>query len=170
MKKLIIMALAFFGFSTAWAEDILDRNTYKQEICLAKNIYFEARGSSFADKIAVADVVLNRVAHRKYPDTICEVVEQAKMSTWWKETHGKDVPIRHKCQFSWFCDGKPDVPTEKDAWVEAQRIAYIMSVIGNFVGITEGATHYHAHYVNPHWAKHFNLVGTIGNHIFYRQY
>jgi spore germination cell wall hydrolase CwlJ-like protein len=55
-----------------------------------------------------------------------------------------------------------------DAWVEAQQIAYNMIVFNDARGVTEGATHYHADYVHPEWAKDFHLVGRIGVHIFYR--
>jgi spore germination cell wall hydrolase CwlJ-like protein len=72
------------------------------------------------------------------------------------------------CQFSWYCDGKSDWPTDINAWVEAQQIAYNILVFGDVRGITEGATHYHANYVEPAWAKDFALVGRIGVHIFYR--
>lgn len=167
--KILVFVVTLVTSITTWAENILSPEAYPEEICLAKNIYFEARSSNFADKVATADVVLNRVKHNSYPNTICGVVKQAKMSRWWKDHHNKDVPIRNKCQFSWYCDGKSDVPRERDAWVEAQRIAYIMIHTNNFVGITQGATHYHAEYVNPRWAKHLELIGTIGYHIYYRQ-
>jgi spore germination cell wall hydrolase CwlJ-like protein len=76
--------------------------------------------------------------------------------------------IRNRCQFSWYCDGKSDWPKNMDAWVEAQQVAYNMMTFGDYVGITEGSTHYHAKYVSPSWARHFTLVGRIGVHIFYR--
>jgi N-acetylmuramoyl-L-alanine amidase len=75
---------------------------------------------------------------------------------------------RNQCQFSWYCDGRSDWPTNMDAWVEAQQIAYNMMVHNDARGITEGATHYHATYVSPAWARDFALVGRIGEHIFYR--
>ena len=129
--------------------------------CLAQNIYYEARGSNRADRMAVADVVINRVQHTYYPNTICEVVHQGKQ-------YASGAMIRNKCQFSWYCDGKSDWPRDMDAWVEAQQIAYNMVVFQDARGITEGATHYHADYVSPNWAKDFHLVGRIGVHIFYR--
>lgn len=138
------------------------------EYCLAMNIYHESRGSNRADKVAVADVVLNRVNSDRFPNTICDVVTQAKWSKWHLEEKGKKVPLRNQCQFSWFCDGKSDDPKNDDAWVEAQYIAYQMIELEHFVGITEGATHYHATYVSPKWAKDFTLIGRIGEHIFYR--
>ena len=135
--------------------------------CLAQNIYYESRGSSFADQVAVADVVLNRVKDTRYPNSVCGVVHQGKMMTSWKDPT-KLVMVRNACQFSWYCDGKSDYPKNKDAWVIAQQIAYSMLYHGDFGGITEGATHYHADYVKPNWVDDMQLVGTIGEHIFYR--
>jgi len=117
--------------------------------------------------MAVADVVMNRVKHTHYPNTICEVVRQGKQKPSWKDP-AVMVMVRNKCQFSWYCDGRSDWPTDMDAWVEAQQIAYNMIVYSDARGITEGATHYHATYVSPEWARDFALVGRIGEHIFYR--
>lgn len=133
----------------------------KEIHCLAQNIYFETRGSNLADKASVADVVLNRVKHTSYPDTVCKVVKQAKL---WKGN-----PIKNMCQFSWYCDTKSDKMKDKDAYEEAKLLAYNILVDGKYKGITEGSTHYHATYVEPYWANSFQLVGTIGKHIFYRQ-
>jgi len=129
--------------------------------CLAQNIYYEARGSNLADQVAVADVVLNRVLDTRYPNTVCEVVKQG-------EQHANGQMKRHRCQFSWYCDGKSDYPTDKDAWANAQQRAYMMIVHNDYRGISQGATHYHAKYVSPNWARDFDLVGRIGVHIFYR--
>ena len=127
--------------------------------CLALNVYHEARGESLAGQYAVADVVLNRLTDKRYPDTICGVVKEAQ--TW------KGNPVRNKCQFSWYCDGKPDVATQTDAWMQAVEVAISILYYDKFRGITEGATHYHTDYVNPNWNRHYRLVGTIGDHIFY---
>ena len=129
--------------------------------CLAQNIYYEARGSNLADQLAVADVVLNRVQDTRYPNTICEVVRQGRK-------HANGQMVRNQCQFSWYCDGKSDYPTDRDAWVNAQQRAYMMIVHNDFRGISQGATHYHANYVSPSWARNFDLVGRIGVHVFYR--
>lgn len=145
------------------------RGTNEAEMeCLALNIYHEARGSIFVDMAAVTDVVLNRVQDRRYPNTVCSVVKQAKMSKWHLENTGKQVPVRHKCQFSWFCDGRSDYPYDKESWERAKHLAYNMYYYNEYRGITEGATHYHATYVSPSWASHFQLVGRIGDHVFYR--
>ena len=132
-----------------------------EEECLALNVYYEARSDNLAGMYAVADVVLNRVKDNRYPDTICDVVYQAK-----KDLAGQ--VLRNKCQFSWYCDGKDDNPADEDSWQQAQMVAYNIINYRKFKGITEGATHYHATYVSPKWAPSLELVGTIGQHIFYR--
>ena len=129
---------------------LLPLHTKADELyCLAQNIYFEARSESLAGKYAVADVVLNRVASSKYPSTICSVITE-----------------RH--QFSWYWDGKSDLPrTASPAWIDSVNVARGILVEEKFLGITEGATHYHATYVYPSWASKLRKVGRIGNHIFY---
>lgn len=124
--------------------------------CLALNIYYEARGSNLADKAAVADVVINRTLDRRYPSSICDVVQDGY------------IPGKRVCQFSWYCDGKSDTPVDQDKWMEAQSIAFNMMEFGDYRGITEGATHYHATYVDPFWASSLQMVGRIGAHIYYR--
>ena len=160
--KLYIMAAVMLVFaSAANAKGLFTAEDRPQEWCLAQNIYYEARGSSRADQIAVADVVINRVQDERYPDSICEVVQQGRK-------HADGRMKRNQCQFSWYCDGKSDWPTDMDAWVIAQQIAYNMYVHDDYRGLTEGATHYHADYVNPSWARTLTLTGTIGLHKFYR--
>ena len=144
-----------------------NNTTLSPEECLALNIYHEARSESLAGQYAVADVVLNRVDSKRYPNTVCEVVFQANYSEWWLENHNKEVPILNQCQFSWYCDGKPDDPMETDAWQRSAYIAISILKDGRFRGITEGATHYHTQYVNPFWNANMLLIGTIGDHIFY---
>lgn len=136
--------------------------------CLALNIYHESRGSSFADRVAVTDVVLNRVKDTRYPNTVCEVVKQAVLSKWHLENTGTEMPLLNKCQFSWYCDGKSDKPLEHEAWTHAMHLAKNMYYYDEYRGITEGATHYHATYVEPYWIQHFQMICTIGNHVFYR--
>jgi len=168
MKNFITAALVLFSASLAQAKDQLyTQEQYPEIYCLALNIYYEARGSNFADQVAVADVVLNRVGDSRYPDTVCEVVQQGKQKPSWKDPN-KMVMVRNMCQFSWYCDGKADEPVMGDAWSNAQQIAYLMIVLDQYRGITEGATHYHATYVSPKWAKQKQLVGRIGKHIYYR--
>ena len=161
MKTFIITIALLFASTMAEARGLFTAENEPEAWCLAQNIYYEARGSNRADRIAVADVVLNRVQDTRYPDTICEVVKQGKKN--------KDGSMRRNaCQFSWYCDGKSDWPTNLDAWVDAQQIAYMMIVHNDGRGLTEGATHYHANYVNPSWARTKQLVGRIGVHVYYR--
>ena len=161
MKYVLLVMMSMIVSTTANAKGLFDAETRPQEWCLAQNIYYEARGSSYADQVAVADVVLNRVRDTRYPNTVCEVVRQGR-----KNADG--TMKRNQCQFSWYCDGKSDWPTNLDAWVIAQQIAYNMYTHDDFRGLTEGATHYHATYVNPGWARTLTLTGTIGEHKFYR--
>ena len=78
------------------------------------------------------------------------------------------VMVRNMCQFSWYCDGKKDEPPQGDAWANAQMVAYEMFYLYKDSNITDGATHYHAFYVKPEWAKDFIMRGRIGSHIFYK--
>ena len=158
----LIMLMSIVGANAGQAKGLFTAEDKPQMWCLAQNIYYEARSSNRADRMAVADVVLNRVKDTRYPNSICRVVQQGK-----KYADGRMV--RNMCQFSWYCDGKSDWPTDMDSWVEAQQIAYNIIVHNDARGITEGATHYHAKYVDPSWARHFQLIGRIGEHIFYRQ-
>ena len=131
-------------------------------MCLALNLYFEARDQPVVGQLAVGFSTMNRVADARYPDTVCGVVKQAQYNAW-----DRDHPIRNRCQYSWFCDGKSDVPTDDKAMLEATILAANI-VYGRVADISEGATHYHATYVKPYWADHMTVVYTIGDHIFYR--
>lgn len=171
MKKLIVSTIASTALLVGVVVPLHAQNSEyyyseKEHKCLAMNIYYEARGSNVADKVAVADVVLNRVNDTRYPNSICEVVHQGEKKPSWKDPN-KMVMVRNRCQFSWYCDGKADNPQDMDRWYEAQALAWNV-LDGKYRGITEGATHYHATYVEPKWASSLQLVGRIGAHIFYR--
>ena len=107
-------------------------------MCLALNLYFEARSESIAGQLMVGFSTMNRVADTRYPNTVCGVVKQANYHAWDDKN-----PIRHMCQYSWFCDGIGDLPTDDQAMLEAtilaQKIYYGVGI--DFRG---GATHYHA--------------------------
>jgi spore germination cell wall hydrolase CwlJ-like protein len=119
------------------------------------NVYHEARSENMMGKYAVAQVVMNRVEHDRFPDTVCEVVTQRRSAEL------------HRCQFSWYCDGKADRPRNDRAWAEAQLIA--RDVLAGIVpDITDGALFYHADYVSPYWAVEFTETVAYGTHIFYR--
>jgi len=134
--------------------------------CLAANIYHEARNQSVAGKMAVGLVTINRVDDSRFPNTICEVVTEGPHRPSWKGT-GELIPIRHRCQFSWYCDGKSD---KIHNYEEYEAIYYLSKMIHNrFVpDFTKGATHYHAHYVQPAWASTKTKTIRIEDHIFYR--
>jgi|TARA_B110000285_G_scaffold231870_1_gene301606 spore germination cell wall hydrolase CwlJ-like protein len=148
--------------------------------CMTLNIYREANNQSMAGQIAVARVVMNRVGDRRYPGTPCKVVYEGPMTESWKTREDKELdehqriyyPVRNKCQFSWYCDGKADEVIASKAsnikWKLAQDIAYQVLAFNKWSGMIEGATHYHADYVNPTWARQLRLVGKIDDHIFYR--
>ena len=125
-------------------------------MCLALNVYFEARNDSMAGQYAVAQVVMNRVQSSKFPNDVCSVVKQSR----------KDGT----CQFSWYCDGKSDRPREPYAWAYAQMVA-ADTLIGQGIDVTDmtqGATHYHANYVRPYWADKLEYTVTYGSHLFYK--
>ena len=134
----------------------------RQRECLALNIYHEAKGESELGQRAVAYVTLNRVHDPAYPDDICEVVKQGVK---------KDgVPVKNKCQFSWYCDGKDDEPSDKELYSEAKYVAaVVINTYGTSFDPTMGATMYHADYVAPGWRKSFEKTTQIENHIFYRK-
>jgi spore germination cell wall hydrolase CwlJ-like protein len=124
--------------------------------CLALNIYFEARSESAQGQYAVGHVVMNRVAHRRFPNTICGVVKQ-----------GGETRL-NRCQFSWWCDGRSDRPVNQIAWLKSLTKAYEV-YIGQVKDPTYGALWYHADYVTPKWSKFFTMVTKIGQHLFYHK-
>ena len=136
-------------------------------ICLALNTYHEAKNQSLVGQIATAQVVMNRVEDNRFPNTICEVVKQGPTRPSWEDPK-KEYPIKHRCQFSWYCDGKSDVPKNEKAWKKAQDYAYLVLYNRIAIDVTEGATHYHATYVRPSWAKTKKRTTRIEKHIFYR--
>jgi N-acetylmuramoyl-L-alanine amidase len=122
--------------------------------CLALNIYWEARSESIPGQLAVAAVTLNRVQSPRFPSSVCDVVRQ-----------GGEVR-RHRCQFSWWCDGRSDKPRDRAAWKESLHIAKLIKK-GEVNDPTNGALWYHAVSVKPVWAKKLDRYARIGQHIFY---
>ena len=129
--------------------------------CLSKNIYFEASTESTAGKIAVGQVVLNRKDSVSFPNTVCDVVYEGK--------HYKSgFPVRDRCQFSWYCDGKHDRPFRGKLWENSVELAKFLLESNDLVDITDGATFYHADYISaPRWASAKIKTVTIDRHIFY---
>ena len=136
-------------------------------ICLALNTYHEAKNQSLVGQVATAQVVMNRVEDDRFPNTICEVVKQGPTRPSWEDPE-KEYPINHRWQFSWYCDGKDDTPKNEKAWKTAQDVAFLVLYDKIKLDVTEGATHYHATYVRPSWAKTKKRTTRIEKHIFYR--
>ena len=160
----IIMGI-FFSLTTvspAKGEDAL-RLVSRQDVCLAQNIYHEARSQDTIGKIAVGLVTLNRVKDSRWPNTVCGVVFDSQRGI-------NNMPKRNKCQFSWFCDGKSDRIHEQQVYediVELLSAVYFLSS-SPVLDLTKGATHYHTYKVEPYWSTKLEKIANIGDHIFYR--
>ena len=136
--------------------DLIDPdNLSKEQRCLAEAVYFEARSEPPEGQAAVAQVVLNRMKSGLYPSSICGVVYQNRH--------------RHlACQFTFACEGKVLRTTETEAWDQAKQIASAVLEGKTYLAEVGGATHYHAKYVRPYWAKRLKKMDVIGQHIFYK--
>lgn len=131
--------------------------------CLWKNAYFESRNQSDAGITAVTHVVLNRIQSDNYPDTVCEVTQQAKLNSLGQI-------IRNKCQFSWYCDGLSDRPREEKAYAHIKKVVNAAKrMYLDEYDLSYGSTHYHAKTVEPYWADSFEYVMQIDDHLFYRE-
>lgn len=146
--------LAAFGVALAFL--VAEREARRERLvaahqenlqCLARNIYFEARGEPLAGQYAVAEVTMNRKAAALYPRTVCEVVYE-------------------KAAFSWTLLGRLPEPMGKE-WQLAQQVAESV-YYGRNAPVAKGALFYHATYVRPAWAASRERIGRIGRHVFYR--
>ena len=136
--------------------------------CMALNIYHESRNQTLGGRLAVGYVTLNRVNSKKYPNTVCGVVKQARYNKWFLAKHNKKVPQRNKCSFSWYCDGKSDVPLESNAWEEAYLLAiHVINMYDVISDPTKGSIMYHSTKVKPYWTDAYKYQVTIDDHIFY---
>ena len=146
----VSLEYALESMAPALAQPVSDQHN-----CLAQAVYFEARGEPLEGQLAVAQVVINRVRDARYPSTVCQVVFQNEQ--W-----------RHRCQFSFACDGRSDSPSDRRAWRTAQLVS-AMAVTGDWQDLTDEATHYHATYVDPDWRYHLMQTVQYGQHVFYRE-
>ena len=172
MKKLFLLCyMLIFGTGANHYDHAPESTFDKDVICLAKNIYFEARNEPTKGQIAVALVTLNRVQSKSFPNSVCSVVKQAR-----RDRHGQ--PILHKCHFSWYCDGLPDKPLDYIPWRVSLVIARAMlQKTGVYIthygkrwhveDFLNGSTHYHTKDVDPYWNKNMLVITIIGAHIFY---
>ena len=131
--------------------------TAAEQECLATGIYFEARGEELRGQAAVAQVILNRVRNPAYPDTVCDVVYQ-------------NQHMLNRCQFSFACDGVPEVISDRRAYRLAKDVALAVTAGKIFLPEVASSTHYNATYVHPKWAQSMERMTQIGSHIFYRTY
>ena len=155
-KTLISMAIVF----TSAVSVAADCNKEDQIHALAMNMYHEARGEGSEAMQLVGEVTLNRTKSKHFPNNICKVVYQARFDS-------KGNPRRHKCQFSWYCDGLSDKPYNAKSWKQAEAIATgLVNKTISLIGIQ--ATHYHTKSVKPYWAKKYTKLGQHGTHIFYQ--
>jgi spore germination cell wall hydrolase CwlJ-like protein len=121
--------------------------------CLARSIYWETKGEDLAGMQAVANVVMNRLGQPGFPDTVCGVVKQGRESG--------------SCQFSWWCDGRPDTVQETHLYSVAKEVAR-QALNGQLADRTGGATYFHHKRVAPRWSKTFTRTAVIGPHRFYK--
>ena len=125
--------------------------THDEVTCLADNMYFEARNQSLAGMLDVS-----------------KVVHEGPTRPSWKDKT-KQIPVRNKCQFSWYCDGKSDEPSDIETYDAIYGMAEDMLYQNMpYLDITDGATHYHADYITPSWAYTKTRTVEIEDHIFYR--
>ncbi|MEO9820829.1 MAG: cell wall hydrolase [Paracoccaceae bacterium] len=122
--------------------------------CMTEALYFEARGETVKGQFAVAEVILNRVASARFPDTVCGVINQGT---------GK----KYQCQFTYTCDGRAEIVREPKAFERVGKVARI-ALDGQVPELTKGATHYHTTAVRPRWSRTYTRTASYGVHLFYR--
>lgn len=121
--------------------------------CLARSIYWEIKGGVAVEMEAVASVVMNRLGHEGFPDTVCAVVKQGSE--------------KHACEFSWWCDGRADQVKEDDRYALAKEIAR-KALNKQLPDRTHGALYFHDKTVKPAWAKKYLKTAESRNFLFYR--
>jgi spore germination cell wall hydrolase CwlJ-like protein len=121
--------------------------------CLARTIYWEARGEAVVDMEAIANVVMNRLGHAGFPNTICNVVRQGRE--------------QGSCQFSWWCDGRSDQAKEDESYATAKEIAR-KALNLQLTDRTGGALYFHQRRATPGWAAEYAKTVQIGEFLFYK--
>jgi spore germination cell wall hydrolase CwlJ-like protein len=121
--------------------------------CLARSIYWEARGEGDAGMEAIANVVMNRVGHEGFPNTVCGVVKQG--------------PEQGACQFSWWCDGHSDDAAEEEPYSNAKEIAR-KALNRQLKDRTGGALYFHHRKLATNWSMEYIKTVAIGEHVFYK--
>lgn len=153
-----IVLTTFFAYKDDRQEAIAAHHDDRRNLtCLARNVYFEARGEPMPGQYAVAEVTMNRVASGVYPATVCDVVYQ---KNW------DDIRKRYVGAFSWTeFSALPNPRGEawQQAWKAAEGVYY-----GTEPPVVEGALHFHASYIKPDWAANKKPLARIGRHVFYK--
>ena len=156
LQNMITAPVAASGveFSTAWLDKQPKAKGDANWKCLSEALYFEARGETVKGQFAVAEVIMNRVAHSRFPSSLCGVINQGT---------GK----KFRCQFTYTCDGKAENVSERRSYARVSKVARAM-IDGSVPKLTNGATHYHTTAVSPSWSRVYTKTARIGVHIFYR--
>ena len=158
---LVVALLGFLLFAVFANQD--ERRNRARELdrqnlaCLARNVYFEARGEPAAGQYAVAEVTMNRKASRRFPRTVCAVVYQKN----WDRILG-----RHVGAFSWTEFNELPAPSGEE-WERARKVAEEV-YYRRYTPVLEGALFFHATHITPGWAKEKKRIARIGRHVFYR--
>lgn len=121
--------------------------------CLSRTIYWETKGEDAASMEAVANVVMNRLGHKGFPNTICEVVRQGRE--------------QGACQFSWWCDGRSDDAEDEKSYAIAKEIAR-KALNRQLTDRTGGALYFHNRKVTTRWSSEYIKTVKIGKHVFYK--
>ena len=121
--------------------------------CLARSIYWEANRKDLAEMEAIANVVMNRLGHKGFPNTICGVVKQG---------HEQGA-----CQFSWWCDGRSDKAREDEPYAHAKEIAR-KALNRQLKDRSGGALYFHHREISPYWSREYMKTAEIGEHVFYK--
>lgn len=143
------------NYDLAWLDALPVREGGAEWRCLTEALYFEARGETIRGQFAVAEVILNRMSSRRFPNTVCAVINQG-------------TGARYRCQFTYTCDGRPEIISERAAWERVGKVAYLM-LQGVPRLLTKGATFYHTTGVSPSWSRQFEQTAQYGVHVFYRR-
>lgn len=141
-------------YSSKWLATLPKPQQDAEWRCLTEALYFEARGETIKGQFAVAEVIMNRVDHPRYPNSVCGVINQG-------------TGRKYACQFTFTCDGRPEVINEPATFARLGKVARVM-IDGTDRPLTDGATHYHTTAVAPVWANRLTRTAKIGVHRFYR--
>lgn len=152
-RRFVIGLAAATGLAVSISPAAAGRSNEDPVGCLALALYWEAKTEGRDGMLAVAAVIMNRVWHPAFPRDVCGVVSEG----------GREPP----CQFSWWCDGRSDLPSERLAWQSAARIAYEV-LHAPLPDPTGGALFFHDYRIAVPWTLPRQQTARIGRHIFYR--